>query len=116
LPPPQGQIKSTPSRRRTPQSESVLYGGRKHATGKSDEPRDTRREPDGVDAAADAKPTDKEIRLFNGKDLTGWDYYLADPNAKMEDVWSVDREQGILICKGSPLATSTPSRTTPTSS
>jgi hypothetical protein len=48
------------------------------------------------------KPTDKEIRLFNGKDLTGWDYYLADPNAKMEDVWSVDREQGILICKGSP--------------
>jgi hypothetical protein len=62
------------------------------------------------------KPTDKEIRLFNGKDLTGWDYYLADPNAKMEDVWSVDREQGILICKGSPRATSTPSRTTPTSS
>jgi hypothetical protein len=48
------------------------------------------------------KPTDKEIRLFNGKDLTSWDYYLADPNAKMEDVWSVDREQGILICKGSP--------------
>lgn len=49
-----------------------------------------------------SKPADKEIKLFNGKDLSGWDYYLADPNAKMEDVWSVDKEQGILICKGSP--------------
>lgn len=48
------------------------------------------------------KPAGKEIRLFNGKDLSGWDYYLADPNAKMEDVWMVDKEQGILICKGSP--------------
>jgi hypothetical protein len=41
------------------------------------------------------------IKLFNGRDLTGWKAYLADPNAKMEDVWRV--EDGILICKGEPL-------------
>lgn len=44
----------------------------------------------------------KVITLFNGKDLTGWDYYLEDPNLKMEDVWSVDPKEGILICKGKP--------------
>ncbi|MFN3689685.1 MAG: hypothetical protein ACK4UU_02035, partial [Fimbriimonadales bacterium] len=42
----------------------------------------------------------KVIQLFNGRDLTGWKAYLADPNAKMEDVWRV--EDGILICKGEP--------------
>ncbi|MDW8107200.1 MAG: DUF1080 domain-containing protein, partial [Armatimonadota bacterium] len=41
------------------------------------------------------------LRLFNGRDLSGWKAYLADPNAKMEDVWRV--EDGILICKGTPL-------------
>jgi hypothetical protein len=41
------------------------------------------------------------VKLFNGRDLTGWKAYLADPNAKMEDVWRV--EDGILICKGEPL-------------
>ncbi|MCS7272945.1 MAG: DUF1080 domain-containing protein [Fimbriimonadales bacterium] len=42
-----------------------------------------------------------KLRLFNGRDLSGWKAYLADPNAKMEDVWRV--ENGILICKGTPL-------------
>jgi Domain of Unknown Function (DUF1080) len=49
-----------------------------------------------------AKPA-QEIRLFNGRDLSGWTFYLADPNAKLGDVWSVDRDQGIIICKGRPL-------------
>lgn len=40
------------------------------------------------------------IELFNGKDLTGWTYELADKNAKMEDVWSV--EDGVLKCTGKP--------------
>jgi hypothetical protein len=41
------------------------------------------------------------IKLFNGKDLTGWKAFL-DPKskAKPEDVWSV--KDGILICKGVP--------------
>jgi hypothetical protein len=44
-----------------------------------------------------------EIRLFNGKDFTGWTYCLSDPNVKMEDVWSIDADQGIILCKGNPL-------------
>ena len=45
-----------------------------------------------------------EIRLFNGKDLSGWTYHLSEPSAKMEDVWSVVQEegQGIIVCKGRP--------------
>jgi hypothetical protein len=43
-----------------------------------------------------------EIRLFNGKDFSGWTFYLSDPNAKMEDVWSIDQAEGIIICKGNP--------------
>jgi hypothetical protein len=42
----------------------------------------------------------KEVKLFNGKDLSGWEHFLVDDKAKMEDVWSV--EDGILICKGKP--------------
>jgi hypothetical protein len=41
-----------------------------------------------------------EIMLFNGKDLSGWEYFLEDEDAEMGDVWSV--EDGILICKGEP--------------
>jgi hypothetical protein len=47
------------------------------------------------------------IRLFNGKDLSGWTHYLWDSKNKAEDtatpvsdVWTV--EDGILICKGRP--------------
>jgi len=43
----------------------------------------------------------KALRLFNGKDLTGWRYYLADHNVGMSDVWSV--KDGVLICKGKPM-------------
>ena len=40
------------------------------------------------------------IKLFNGKDLAGWEHFLTDDKAKIEDVWSV--KDGILICKGTP--------------
>lgn len=43
---------------------------------------------------------EKPIALFNGRDLTGWTYHLADPNVKMEDVWSV--KDGVLHCTGKP--------------
>ena len=42
----------------------------------------------------------QEIALFNGRDLSGWEYFLVDENAGMEDVWSV--EDGILVCTGDP--------------
>ncbi len=42
----------------------------------------------------------QEIQLFNGEDLSGWEYFLEDENATMADVWSV--EDGILVCKGEP--------------
>ena len=47
---------------------------------------------------ASARP----IKLFNGKDMSGWTYHLRDPNAKMEDVWSI-KEGGVLHCKGQPV-------------
>lgn len=36
-----------------------------------------------------------------GDDFEAWDYYLADPEVKMNDVWTI--ENGTLICKGEPL-------------
>lgn len=39
--------------------------------------------------------------LFNGKDLSGWKYVLAEPEVKREQVWSV--ADGILTCQGKPL-------------
>jgi hypothetical protein len=44
----------------------------------------------------------REIRLFTGRDFSGWTYHLADPRAKLEDVWSIDRDDGVLICRGEP--------------
>lgn len=51
----------------------------------------------GLSGAADPEPVD----LFNGKDLTGWQHYLVEPDVKMEDVWSV--KDGLLVCKGEPM-------------
>jgi hypothetical protein len=39
------------------------------------------------------------ITLFNGKNFDGWTAVIGDPNAKLEDIWSV-AEGGILVCKG----------------
>ncbi len=54
----------------------------------------------GLFAASSARAEDKEVALFNGKNLEGWTFFLNDPKAKLEDVWSV--EDGVLICKGKP--------------
>jgi hypothetical protein len=43
-------------------------------------------------------PSIQEIRLFNGRDLSGWESFLVDEKAEMSDVWSV--EDGILVCRG----------------
>ena len=40
------------------------------------------------------------VELFNGKDLSGWSYHLADPQVKMQEVWSV--QDGLLTCTGKP--------------
>ena len=41
------------------------------------------------------------IELFDGKTLSGWDYVLADPQFKMDQVWSV--QDGLLTCQGAPV-------------
>jgi hypothetical protein len=49
------------------------------------------------------KPSSSEasLDLFNGKDLDGWDYALADAAVPRDAVWSVN--DGLLICKGTPI-------------
>ena len=41
----------------------------------------------------------KPIALFNGQDLSGWDFFL-NQNGQRDDVWSV--KDGILRCEGNP--------------
>jgi len=41
------------------------------------------------------------VELFNGKDLSKWDYVLADAKVGKDQVWSV--RDGILVCKGTPI-------------
>ena len=43
----------------------------------------------------------KDIDLFDGKGLDGWEHYLVKTEVKMEDVWSV--RDGLLVCKGVPM-------------
>ena len=49
---------------------------------------------------AEGKRLEKKS-LFDGKSLAGWTFFLEDPKAKMEDVWSV--KDGVLHCKGRPI-------------
>jgi hypothetical protein len=58
----------------------------------------------GVAVAAPSAPLapPREIALFNGKNFLGWTPHLSDPNARWQDVWSVDPREGVLICKGNP--------------
>jgi hypothetical protein len=57
-------------------------------------------------AVAVPPPAADEIRLFNGRDLSGWTSFLerSGPNAggsmRMEDVWKV--EGGRIRCSGAP--------------
>jgi hypothetical protein len=48
-----------------------------------------------------ATADDGSVRLFNGKDLSGWRAVLVTPDVKMDDVWSV--RDGVLVCRGEPL-------------
>ncbi len=41
------------------------------------------------------------IELFNGRDLSGWNYVTADPKVGLDQVWSV--QDGILTCQGTPV-------------
>jgi hypothetical protein len=41
------------------------------------------------------------IEFFNGRDLAGWQYVLAEPAVKLSQVWSV--QAGVLTCQGQPL-------------
>jgi hypothetical protein len=43
---------------------------------------------------------DKSTALFNGQNLYGWTYHLADPKVPPGDVWSV--KDGVLRCTGKP--------------
>jgi hypothetical protein len=43
----------------------------------------------------------REIELFNGNDLAGWQYVLADPQTRMSDVWTV--KEGVINCQGKPI-------------
>ncbi len=54
----------------------------------------------GMVLAVNLKVQAEQISLFNGKDLSGWTFFLEDPSKKMEDVWSV--VDGDLVCKGKP--------------
>ena len=45
-------------------------------------------------------PLAKEVPLFNGTDLTGWNFYTQNDETKTEDVWSVSN--GILKSTGYP--------------
>jgi hypothetical protein len=41
-----------------------------------------------------------EQALFNGKDLSGWEWVSSKEGVKAEEVWSV--KDGVLICSGKP--------------
>lgn len=54
-----------------------------------------------VTSCSSHRTSKSSIDLFNGKDLKGWSFILADPAVKMDKVWSV--EGGILTCQGTPV-------------
>lgn len=51
-------------------------------------------------AAPDVVAEPQAVALFDGASLSGWDCFLVDDGAVIEDVWSV--EDGVLICRGEP--------------
>src|SRR5664279_306021 len=54
-----------------------------------------------VTSCSTTAPRQADIELFDGKTLNGWSYVLADPQVKMEQVWSV--RDGLLTCQGTPV-------------
>lgn len=41
------------------------------------------------------------VELFNGRNLEGWQYVLADPAVPRDAVWSI--RDGMIVCQGEPL-------------
>jgi hypothetical protein len=56
----------------------------------------------GGEAGYKSGAAGKEVLVFNGKDFSGWTFFLEDPKLKLEDVWSVKPKEGIIVCKGKP--------------
>jgi hypothetical protein len=54
-----------------------------------------------TNATSAAENSGEPVNLFNGECLDGWEYFLVEPDVKMEDVWSV--KNGLLVCKGEPM-------------
>ncbi len=44
--------------------------------------------------------SDEKIMLWNGKDFTGWKFFIPDKDVDVNDVWSV--RNGVICCTGSP--------------
>ncbi len=42
-----------------------------------------------------------KISLFNGRDFSGWTFFLEKPGTRMDEVWSI--HDGVLNCKGQPI-------------
>jgi hypothetical protein len=55
----------------------------------------------GVASCSTPGENKRAIELFNGNDLVGWQYVLAEPQVKMSEVWSV--QDAVLTCQGKPL-------------
>ena len=53
----------------------------------------------GAGCAADSGKVAGPMSI--GESFDAWDFHLADPQAKMQDVWTID--DGVLICRGEPL-------------
>src|SRR5262249_30897183 len=41
------------------------------------------------------------VELFDGRDMAGWTFHLADPKLALADVWSV--VDGTIVCAGNPV-------------
>jgi len=46
-------------------------------------------------------PGSAAVSLFNGRDLSGWKFHLADATVPAEKVWQV--QDGVLVCRGEPM-------------
>ena len=53
-----------------------------------------------VVAASVLSGCSRQVALFNGENLDGWDMYLKDQDTDPTTVWSVD--DGVIHCKGKP--------------
>ncbi|MDZ7724688.1 MAG: DUF1080 domain-containing protein [candidate division KSB1 bacterium] len=52
-----------------------------------------------LSGCAPEQQTEKHM-LWNGKDFSGWTFYLADDSVTAENVWSVTDSS--ILCKGQP--------------